>query len=273
MGQLQIRLFGGLLITRDGETLQSPTPQRAALLSYLLIFNDRMHARSLLAGLFWGDLPDARARVNLNDALYRLRPYLDPPGTPLAASLIQSTSSHAGLNPAADVWVDVQQFLHLVQPPATVEQQLAAIQLYTGELLPGFYDDWLLLERERLATLYNQALANLLAHYQAGGMIDTALDIAQRLVAADPLREDANRELMRLYYRAGRRDRAFGVYQALRQRLLEELEVDPEPATTELYRTLQAGWSGGEEARGEPSSGDSAANALADVARRLRELP
>jgi DNA-binding SARP family transcriptional activator len=271
MAQLQIRLFGGFRITSDGTPLPPPTPQRAALLSYLLIFSDRMHARSLLAGLFWGDLPDSRARQNLNDAVYRLRRQLDPPGTPEARSIIQSTSTHVGFNPTADVWIDVRQFLQLAQHTATIEQQLTATQLYTGDLLPGFYDDWVLLERERLAALHHQALANLLAHYQASGMVDTALDVAQRLVAADPLREDTTRELMKLYYRVGRRDRALALYGSLHARLAEELEVEPEQATTDLYKTIQAGWLGVDEPGGEGEDDES--NPLRDLGRRLREMP
>src|SRR4051794_31444321 len=120
MAQLEIRLFGGLHISRDGKVLPPPTPQRTALLSYLLIFGERRQARHLLAGLFWGEHTEDRARRNLSDALYHLRQLLDPPHTDESHSLFLVDATHIGLNPAADVVVDVRSFLQLAQPSAPV---------------------------------------------------------------------------------------------------------------------------------------------------------
>lgn len=256
-----------------------PTPQRSALLAYLLTFGDRQHARSLLAGLFWGEKSDADALHNLSDAIYRLRKQLEPRGIEPSRGLFSLDVTNVGLNPQADVWVDVQEFLRLTGPHAPLEHQLAALELYQGDFLPGVYDDWVLLERDRLATRYRETLSRLLTHYQNSGALDQALEMARRLVGSDPLQEEANRVLMRLYYRAGRRDRALALYQSLRQRLAEELDVEPEPATSELFQTIQAGVSTAEEL--DPRTGNPAGRAGApaagegtnNLAQRLLNLP
>jgi DNA-binding SARP family transcriptional activator/predicted ATPase len=280
MQQLQFHFLGGVRINRGDASVPLPTPQRTALLAYLLTFGDRLHARAVLAGLFWGELSDDSARRYLSDAIYRLRKQIEPDNADPSLSIFGGDVNHVGLNPQAKVWIDVQEFLRLTAPGATLEQQLDALDLYQGDFLPGVYDDWVLLERERLATRYRETLTRLLTHYQNSGALDQALEMARRLVASDPLQEDANRTLMRLYYRAGRRDRALLLYQALRQKLAEELEVEPEPATTELVQTIQAGVSTAEEL--DPPAGhtgtgrvgpQAADEATSGLIQRLRNPP
>ena len=280
MQQLRFHFLGGVRVKRGEASVPLPTPQRTALLAYLLTFGDRLHARTVLAGLFWGELSDAGALHNLSDAIYRLRKRLEPDNPDPSLSIFAGDVTHVGLNPQAAVWIDVQEFLRLTGPGATLEQQLDALDLYGGDFLPGVYDDWVLLERERLATRYRETLSRLLTHYQNSGALDQALEMARRLVASDPLQEDANRVLMRLYYRAGRRDRALTLYQALRQKLADELEVEPEPATTELFQTMQAGVSTAEEL--DPPAGDAVAGragpqaadaATSELIQRLRNPP
>ena len=279
MQPLQIRFLGGVRITRGPVMVPVPTPQRTALLAYLLTFGDRLHARRLLAGLFWGEKSDAAALHNLSDALFQLRAELEPGVKDRSQSIIASPPTSMGLNPQARVWIDVQEFLRLTGPDATLEQQIEALDLYQGDFLPGFYYDWVLLERERLATRYRETLTKLRTHYQNSGDLDQALEMGRRLVASDPLQEEANRELMRLYYRAGRRDRALTLYHTLRQKLAEDLEVEPEPATTELFQTIQAGVSGTDEGGPRPDVAADRASARVrgggaqDLVERLRHPP
>ncbi len=279
MQPLEIRLLAGVRISRGGVPIPLPTPQRIGLLAYLLTFGDRLHARHVLAGLFWGEKSDKSARHNLSDALYHLRLQLEPNGTDPSRSIFAGDVTNVGLHPHAEVWIDVQEFLRLSGPNATLEQLVAAVQLYEGDFLPGFYEDWVLLEREHLATRYRETLARLLTYYQTSGALEQALEMARRLVASDPLQEDANRVLMRLYYRAGRRDRALALYQALRARLLEELEIEPEPSTTELFQTIQAGVSTAEEldphagATGTGRAAGQTTDGLSDLIQRLRNPP
>jgi DNA-binding SARP family transcriptional activator len=280
MEQLQFRFLGGVRISRGETPLPMLSPRDTAFLAYLLTFGDRMHARHVLAGLFWGEKSDAEALHNVSDVLYNLRKALNPGTKDRNSDIFSRTATHVGLNPQAAIWIDVQEFLRLTGPNATLEQQLAALELYQGDFLPGLYGDWVLLERERLAARYRETLSRLLTHYQSSGALDQALEMVRRLVASDPLQEDATRTLMRLYYRTGRRDRALGQYQTLRQRLAEELDVEPEPTTTELYQTIQAGISTAEEltpAAGAMVAGGAGARAggsgAAEPSQRLHTPP
>src|SRR5207245_8051036 len=106
-----------------------------------------------------------------------------------------------------------------------------AVELYRGELLPGCFSVWVLQERRWLAELYFQALGQLLAHLQREGEFQRALLYAHRGVSADPLREDAHRELIRLYAAAGQATAALQQYQELERILKEQLGAAPPPST------------------------------------------
>ena len=87
---------------------------------------------------------------------------------------------------------------------AEQEQRLAeAVALYRGELLPGYFEPWIMPERQRLAEAYLQALEQLIQHRQQAGDLPRAMDYARRAIAADPLREESHHELIRLLAAAG----------------------------------------------------------------------
>jgi two-component SAPR family response regulator len=72
------------------------------------------------------------------------------------------------------------------------------VELYSGEFLPGFYEDWVITERERVSTMFLEALCCLAASFEQTGNIGRAIEYARRAVSADSLREEAHVELMRL---------------------------------------------------------------------------
>src|SRR4030095_9375990 len=82
-----------------------------------------------------------------------------------------------------------------------------AVELYRGDLLEGLafrgalFEDWLMIERERLRELVLEALARLLAHQTATAQPERAIQTAVRLLGLDPLQEAVHRTLMRLYAR------------------------------------------------------------------------
>jgi len=115
---------------------------------------------------------------------------------------------------------------------------LAAVDLYQGPYLDGFYTDWALLEQERLREVYLRLLGFLLEHNKQSGDYAAALTVAQRLVFTEPLHEAAHRELMHLYHLLGRNAEAIAQYQRCREILQDELGVDPAPETKALYSTL-----------------------------------
>jgi len=123
-----------------------------------------------------------------------------------------------------------------------VDRHQAALELYTGELLPeDRYEDWTTARRESLRETYKGLLVEL-ADLQAGaGDTTAAIETLQRAVIEDPLFEVAHRGLMRLFTDSGRRQQALAQYQTLREVLRRELEADPDPETRSLYRDLLSG--------------------------------
>ncbi len=229
---LHIRFFGPLELACDGKPLPNPSSARArSLLVYLVMHHDRPIPRNRLTGLFWPERPDTRARRSLSQALWQIRAALGPAAGRLATGRENVTF---GFHPGD--WLDVQEF----EQKARETEQKASIQLYRADFFPECYDDWALVERERLRELYLGALEQSIALHKQQGDYGQALIYAQKLVAADPLREMTHRELMRLYHLQGRSQAALAQFDTLRRLLSEELNAPPTVATLDLYQEISA---------------------------------
>ncbi|MBU0610543.1 MAG: hypothetical protein KKI08_21855, partial [Armatimonadetes bacterium] len=241
MSSLRVHLFGGFSITRNDSPISLP-PRTAAcsLLAYLLIYRDRPHTRDLLAGTFWPELPDAVARRRLSQALWSIRRAFVP------YPLLLTEGDTVRLNLELPLWLDVAEFEHQVasgqqqQPSLAADQWLPAVDLYRGEFLAGYYDDWVLIERERLRELFLTALGQLVEAWKTKGEYERALLYARRLASEDPWREEAHREVMRLCHLLSRDAEALHQLQACRRVLAEELGVEPSPETEALAAEIAA---------------------------------
>ena len=235
MLSLRIRLFGQFELAWGDAPLPTPRSSVAcSLLAYLVVHHDRVFPRDVLAGAFWPERPDAAARRALSQALWQIRQSLRSAAGRLAA---KKDSVAFLLHP--DDWLDVADFEERARTSATrlLEQ---AVALYRADFLEGSYDDWALLERERLRELYLHALEQLITLHKQRGDYEQALTYAQRLAAADPLREAAHRELLRLYHLLGRTRAALEQFATLRELLAQELGISPSPTTVALYQEIAA---------------------------------
>jgi DNA-binding SARP family transcriptional activator len=233
MPALRIQLFGTVNVSHDGRSLDTRLIHAVqSLLAWLLLHRRKMHARDALAALFWSDQSDARARSCLSTALWRLRQVLEPPGIPRGTYLI-GQSDAVGFNATSDYWLDVAAFEEGIERGAE-----DAIACYTGDLLEGFFDDWVLRERERLRMLYLDGLGRLLRRHSETGALERALHCGQQILAFDPLREDIHRELIRLHLRSGHRALALQQYEHCRASLQQELGVEPMDETRALCASL-----------------------------------
>jgi DNA-binding SARP family transcriptional activator len=113
-----------------------------------------------------------------------------------------------------------------------------AADLYTGDLLSGWYDDWLLADRDRLRRRALAALTATVSLAEAHGDGETAIRYAERARALDPLDEAAYRTLMRLHDARGDRARALRVYHECAGVLQRDLGVEPSDRTRAAYRAL-----------------------------------
>jgi len=237
--RLRLLVLGGFEARlASGAALRLPTKKARALLGYLAVRPGQPQPRDKLATLLWGDSGDVQARTSLRQSLAILKKALAP-ATP---SPLLIEGSNVTLDPAA-VEVDVATFERLVAAgtPAAFEE---AVALYEGELLEGFdaiaqpFEEWLLVERERLRELALEALAKLLRHQSEARASERAIQTALRLLALDPLQEAVHRTLMRLYARHGRRANALRQYQVCVGVLQRELGVEPEAETRQVYQEI-----------------------------------
>jgi DNA-binding SARP family transcriptional activator len=250
MERLEITLFGTLGVQSAGDAqMQFPSGKVKHLFAYLLLNRHTIHPRERLAGLFWGDEDDHRARHCLNTALWRLNRILSQPGLKTAMYLRIDAQS-IGFNTASDFWLDVDEFesrctlAEQIGPDAPDEQAALyrqAVSYYPADLLIDCYEDWCLIERERFRCMYLRALSRLLAHYSAAGDYDAAIDCARRILACDHLREDVHRDLMHLYLITDQPADALRQYRTCEGLLRRELAVEPMPETrASLVRIIAA---------------------------------
>ena len=221
------------------------------LLAYLLLNRDRIHPRAVLAGIFWGDYCEDKARSCLRTTLCRLRQALEPRGIPKGTYLVTSSMGEVGFNRQSSYWLDLAVFEETVnrvlrKPIERWEdhdaQQLSDCQdLYTGDLFEGFYEDWALRERERMRSLYIKSLAQLMHYKKSINACDDALACAHRILDCDPLREEIHRTMMQLYLDNGQPALAIRQYKICCEILDKELGIPPMDVTQAQHDRIVQG--------------------------------
>jgi DNA-binding SARP family transcriptional activator len=252
MDRLRIYLFEQLRVYRNDEELAGfPTAKAQHLFCYLILRRNRCHARGVLAGLFWGDSPEEQARKALRTTLWRLRAFLEPPGS--EGSYLIVNNEEIGFNRGGDYWLDVEEFERRLVPRLQIERAIGntgppdqegfcslsdSINLYRGDLLEGCHEDWCLYERERLQGMFLHALTCLMLYYRHQGRYDQAIGCGQRILSYDPLMEEVHREMMRLHALNGNRGAALRQYRLCRDILTRELGIEPMDETDALYAQI-----------------------------------
>src|SRR2546427_2641506 len=201
MARLYLELLGGFSARLDlGRSCVLPTRKAQALLAYLALPAGRFHSREKLTALLWGEKAEARARHSLRQALASLRRALG--GT--APGLLTRGDTIA-LNPEA-VAVDVAD-LEAALAEGSPEALARGAALYKGDLLDGFgvdevpFEEWRVVERERLHELALEGLAKLLREQLRADRPGAAIHTELRFLALEPVQEAVHRALMRLYLR------------------------------------------------------------------------
>ena len=238
MRRLRLTLLGGIDgCLASGAALDVPK-KAMALLAYLALAPRAASSREALAALLWGDTQETQARQSLRKTLSTLRQTFAAARGPVL--LIGNDTVALDLKA---VEVDVHVFERRVAE-ATPAGCAGAAALYRGDLLDGFhlreaaFSEWLTAERERLRRMAIGALESLLAHELRQLRADLAVQTAHRLIALNPLHEAAQRSLMQLYVRQGRRDAALQQYRLFADRLWQEVAEKPDPETQTLYRRI-----------------------------------
>lgn len=233
-GRLVIELLGRMRILRQGMPVRGLEPPRLRqLLARLVLAAGAPLERAELAYQFWPDSTDAQARTNLRKLLHQLLRRL-----PHADLFVESDTHFLLWRKDAPCRVDVHEFVRCAgdETPGRWE---AAVKLYVGALLPGFYDDWVLTERSRLRDLYLDVLDRLVAFNEDNGEFARAAEMVELRVREAPYDEPSWERLMRLLSATGNRAGAMAAYDRCCKLLSEELGAAPSEAIVQLYERLQ----------------------------------
>lgn len=219
--RVSLHLLGGFRLLHDDIPVVVPRGLQRVI---ALIGLQPSATRSHLAGLLWPETSEERALSSLRTALWRLR---QDPCCPLVTD---GDTVRLG----DDVQVDVDE---LVEAVARVRDgDIPHPSGVTGrhDLLPGWYDDWVLLERERLRQLRLHMLEELADNHLAAGRHGEALEAALEAMAAEPLRETPHRLVVRIHLAEGNAFEAVHAFYVYRDLLLRELRLEPSAAMCAL---------------------------------------
>lgn len=245
---LQAHLFGPGRAQLQNRPLPGfPNQQGYHLLCYLLLTRTQVHSRERLAAVFWSEHSTTVSRKYLRDALWRLRQAIEAAGGRSEEYLAVSDTTVSFLA-SAPHWLDVEVFERTIiecediPGQALSAEQCArlerAVDLYTGELLEGIYQDWCIHDRERYNLMYFGALSRLMVYHEANGTYERGLTFGERILARDSTREKVQRQMMRLHWLSGGRSAALAQYKQCAQALREILNVPPMAETTLLYEQM-----------------------------------
>jgi DNA-binding SARP family transcriptional activator len=205
-------------------------PGSAQRVVAFVALHERPVLRSYVAGTLWLDWPETRAAGNLRSALWRIHS---------RASALISTDSHM-LQLGRCVRVDLREAEKLARAELVGSSSEDAPEKLALDLLPDWYDDWVLLERERFRQLRLRALESRCTRLTTAGRLDEALEAGLLALAGEPLRESAHRALVRLHLAEGNAAEALRQFRLCRRLLLEQLGVEPSPKMLDLIAGVDA---------------------------------
>jgi DNA-binding SARP family transcriptional activator len=228
--RLRLALLGSFeLFCGDGPV---PVPVPAQRLLAFLALQDHPASRQYVAGTLWIDSSDERALGSLRSALWRLRR--------CAPALVESTDRGLRLGPA--ITVDIREASELARqlfdPATDVEGSEDEQTALASDLLPDWYDDWVVLERERFRQLRVHALESLCERLSARKIFARAVEAGLAAVRGEPLRESAHRTLIRVYLAEGNRAQAVLQYRFFRRLLNDQLGLEPTGEMEALVESL-----------------------------------
>jgi DNA-binding SARP family transcriptional activator len=240
-------MLGGFTMTVGDKTVNLPASRGLSVLKYILLHHERNVTREVLMDTFWPDAGVETARNNLNVAMHSLRKSLRDT---VSLPVIKFEDGAYGLEPNLQLWLDIDAFQKCVSAGQKLEAQdklteavaeyESAISLFQGDLLEqNPYDEWTVLDRERLRIAYLETLDRLSQIYFSQERYTACRTACQLILVRDRCREDAHCLLMRCYSRQGQHHLALRQYQVCLEALRSELQVEPAPETIHLSNRIR----------------------------------
>ncbi|KAA3663367.1 MAG: hypothetical protein DWQ04_10880 [Chloroflexi bacterium] len=239
MNSLKILVLGNLILSSNGQPINLVSNKARALLVYLAV-SKQTHSRSHLAGLFWGGMPEDRARANLRLSLSKIKRAAGPCFTATRGSITFS--------PPQDYFLDFDEFGKRTAVLSTADstQIDSMIDLYRGPFLQDFYvanapefENWISGERERIRQTMRKTLLQLIDSAEQRQAFDQGIVYARKMLLLEPWDEDAHFRLMIFLAQSGQRSAALMQYKAYVDVLADELGIPPAPRIAELAEQIQ----------------------------------
>ena len=222
---LEIYLLGTFDLRQAGKPVVLSSRPAQSLLAFLILTAGTPHRREKLAGLLWPDLLEETARDNLRHALWRLRKSLQSASS---VGYLQANNLTIVFNASAEYWFDVAALEQLGENTSR-EELITIFSHYQGELLPGFYEEWVVLEREHLNSIFEHNMARLLSILQDENRWLDILDWGERWIKLGRKPEPAYRALMSAHAAKGDMSKVAATYERCVKSLKEFV--------IELFRT------------------------------------
>jgi DNA-binding SARP family transcriptional activator len=229
---ISIRLLGQFEVRRDSQPVELASRPAQSLLAYLLLNAGIEFRREKLAGVIWPEATEDNARTYLRQALWRIR-------KAIGADYLLADRMSVAFNATADYGLDVDILEKPMEAGWTTGSLGEALGVYKGELLPGFYEDWAALERDRLQTVFEQRIRQLLVRLIEEGHWKIVLHWGERWIALGHTSETAYRALMIAHAGMGDLARMASAYERCVDALASDLGVEPSSETQQLYKQLQ----------------------------------
>ncbi|TET85354.1 MAG: hypothetical protein E3J37_02060 [Anaerolineales bacterium] len=263
---LEIRLLGEFDVRLEGQPIEIPSRPAQSLLAYLVLNAETRHRREKLAGLLWPESEESNARSNLRHALWRLR-------KAIGEKYFLADKVSIAFIPTEDCELDVSYFGDERTETESTMDLIREVSVYGGELLPGFYEGWVVLEREQLRAAFEhtiQRLLDLLIEKQSWLEV---LEWGERWIATGYVPEPAYRALMIAYRGLGDSSGVAAVYQRCCEALHSELGVEPSEQTRSIYDRLSKGGEPSVIARVYPETGrvDTSVDAVRMLLKHWRQ--
>jgi DNA-binding SARP family transcriptional activator len=203
-----------------------------------LALHERPVRRSYVAGNLWSDVSEERASGNLRSTLWRI--------VPPARNLVVANGNLLSLAPALKVDLKLavsvaHSLIDAEQVQNDVMETSPEDSLLSSELLPDWYDEWVIPIRERLRQLRLHALDALCVRLTAATRFGQAIDAALLAISAEPLRESSHRALIRAHLAEGNRCEAIRQYNVFRELMRLEMDLPPSPMMEQVRREIEAG--------------------------------
>ncbi|MGH4121290.1 AAA family ATPase [Clostridium sp.] len=205
-----------------------PFKKAEALFYYILI--NKQASRDTLTNLFWSDFGETTAKKDLRNAFYSIKKAIN------CNVFISPKREVILVNPEIHFVCDIFDFMN---------NNKNSLNLYNGDFLEGFnvkdaegFEEWMLQNREYYRDVYTNSLHKAVICNMVDSNDELAIEYCKKIINLNEFDEEAYRNLMKIFSKLGKYDKAEIVYNDLKKILKQELSVCPNEKTTNLYMEI-----------------------------------